>query len=195
VKRSLIHYLNTRVYAKKKIYSEIGLVAFGGGCIWQHQLGKMKNLLVIRQLPPISSDLLPAQCAYQGRILIHQVLQDRYFIFQELYTRKMARTPFSGSLVEIWQCDEHKVYDNTTDEFRYRGSQRVGKNGKYQFTTIHPIPYPIDAAGTLYRPAHIHMRISGEGQQDLNHADIFSKMIHISKGTPRLNLLRQLTGF
>jgi protocatechuate 3,4-dioxygenase beta subunit len=90
----------------------------------------------------------------------------------------MARRHFQVVSWKYGNVMSIKFYDNTTDEFRYRGSQRVGKNGKYQFTTIHPIPYPIDAAGTLYRPAHIHMRISGEGQQDLNHADIFSKMIH-----------------
>jgi protocatechuate 3,4-dioxygenase beta subunit len=77
-----------------------------------------------------------------------------------------SKTVFPDCLVEIWQCDEHKVYDNTTDDFRYRGSQRVGKSGKYHFITTHPVPYPISGDG-IYRPAHIHMRISGEGQQDL----------------------------
>ena len=95
--------------------------------------------------------------------------------------REDGKTPFANSLVEIWQCDEHKVYDNTSDEFRYRGSQRVGKNGKYHFITVHPIPYPIDAAGELYRPAHIHMRVSGEGQQDLITQIYFKNDPHLER--------------
>ena len=54
-----------------------------------------------------------------------------------------GKTPFPNCLVEIWQCDEHKVYDNITDDFRYRGSQRVGKTGSYHFTTTNPVPYSI----------------------------------------------------
>lgn len=78
-----------------------------------------------------------------------------------------GKTPFANGLVEIWQCDEHKVYDNTSDDFRYRGSQKVDKNGRYHFITTHPVPYPITENSTIFRPAHIHLRVSGEGQQDL----------------------------
>jgi protocatechuate 3,4-dioxygenase beta subunit len=92
-----------------------------------------------------------------------------------------GKTPFTNCLIEIWQCDEHKVYDNTTDDFRYRGSQRVGKNGKYHFITTHPLPYPLTAGSDRYRPAHIHMRISGEGQQDLITQIYFNDDPHIEK--------------
>jgi catechol 1,2-dioxygenase len=78
-----------------------------------------------------------------------------------------GKTPFPNCLVEIWQADDHKGYDNTTDDFGYRGSQRAGKNGKYHFITALPKPYSLGQGSTTYRPAHIHMRISGEGQQDL----------------------------
>lgn len=91
-----------------------------------------------------------------------------------------GNTTFPDCLVEIWQCDEHKVYDNTSDDFRYRGSQRVGKNGRYHFITTHPLPYPISSDG-IYRPAHIHMRISGEGQQDLITQIYFKGDPHIEK--------------
>ncbi len=91
-----------------------------------------------------------------------------------------GKTPFPNCLVEIWQCDEHKVYDNTTDDYRYRGSQRVGKDGRYHFMTTTPLPYPINSAG-VYRPAHIHMRLSGEGQQDLITQIYFKDDPHIEK--------------
>ena len=70
-----------------------------------------------------------------------------------------------GALVEIWHCDETGTYDNTSDNYVYRASAKTAADGKYQFKTIMPVPY---AAGqTLTRPAHIHMRISANGVQDL----------------------------
>jgi catechol 1,2-dioxygenase len=89
------------------------------------------------------------------------------FHFSGTIFKEDGKTPFSNCLVEIWQCDEHKVYDNTTDDFRYRASQRMGKDGKYHFISTHPVPYPLFPGSPDYRPAHIHMRISGDGQQDL----------------------------
>ena len=70
-----------------------------------------------------------------------------------------------GALVEIWHCDETGTYDNTSDNYVYRASAKTSADGKYNFNTIMPVPY---AAGqTLIRPAHIHMRISASGVQDL----------------------------
>ena len=81
--------------------------------------------------------------------------------------KENGKTPFPNAMVEIWQADDQKGYDNTTDDFGYRGSQRVGKNGKYHFITSLPKPYALSPDSPIYRPAHIHMRISGDGQQDL----------------------------
>jgi protocatechuate 3,4-dioxygenase beta subunit len=71
-----------------------------------------------------------------------------------------------NALVEIWHCDETGTYDNTSDNYVYRASAKTPADGKYHFKTILPVPY---AAGqTTIRPAHIHMRISGNNQtQDL----------------------------
>jgi catechol 1,2-dioxygenase len=76
-------------------------------------------------------------------------------------------TPFGNCLVEIWQCNEHQVYDNTSDDYGYRGAQKTDAKGKYRFITTHPVSYKISEQSGIYRPAHIHMRISGAGQQDL----------------------------
>ena len=68
-------------------------------------------------------------------------------------------------MVEIWHCNEDGVYDNTSDNYVYRASAKTAADGKYHFKTIMPVPY---AAGqTVIRPAHIHMRISAKGVQDL----------------------------
>ena len=78
-----------------------------------------------------------------------------------------GKTPMNNCLIEVWQCKEDGLYDNVSDDYLYRGSQRVGEDGKYYFITTIPIPYPTDENPSIFRPAHIHMRISAEGHQDL----------------------------
>lgn len=71
-----------------------------------------------------------------------------------------------GALVEIWHCNENGEYDNTSDDYVYRASFKTAADGNYHFKSIYPVPYAVSA--TLTRPAHIHMRISGDAQtQDL----------------------------
>lgn len=79
---------------------------------------------------------------------------------------KDGKSPVNGALVEIWHCNENGVYDNTSDDYIYRASFETAADGKYNFRTILPVSYA--ASATDIRPAHIHMRISGNmGTQDL----------------------------
>ncbi len=79
-----------------------------------------------------------------------------------------GKTPLNNVLVEIWQCDENEHYDNTSDNYLFRGAIKTGKNGKYAFKTIVPVPYKADPNDEAsWRPAHIHMRVSVAEQQDL----------------------------
>ncbi len=89
---------------------------------------------------------------------------------------KDGKTPLSNVLVEIWHCDENEVYDNASDEYRYRGSAQTGKDGRYSFKTIIPVPYK---DGDDWRPAHIHMRISSADHQDLITQIYFKGQPHI----------------
>ena len=92
---------------------------------------------------------------------------------------KDGKTPVKNALVEIWHCNEEGVYDNTSDEYVYRSSWKTGDDGKYHFKTILPVPYK--AGPTLTRPAHIHMRISGTGLQDLVTQIYFKGDKHIAE--------------
>lgn len=78
---------------------------------------------------------------------------------------KDGKTPVKDALVEIWHCDETGTYDNTSDDYVYRASAKTGGDGKYHFKSIYPVPYAVSAQ--LTRPAHIHMRVSAGGVQDL----------------------------
>jgi len=85
----------------------------------------------------------------------------------------------NGALVEIWHCNEDGIYDNTSDDYVYRSSFKTGADGKYNFRTIYPVPYAVNA--TLTRPAHIHMRISANGVQDLVTQVYFKGDKHITE--------------
>ncbi|TBW27175.1 catechol 1,2-dioxygenase [Gramella sp. KN1008] len=101
---------------------------------------------------PMRSDLIPP--GVHGTIA-H--LTGRIF-------RDDGSTALAGVLVEAWQCDADRVYDNTSDEFRFRGAVKTQSDGYYSFNTILPPPYN---TGSGWRPAHIHMRISNPEHQDL----------------------------
>ena len=82
--------------------------------------------------------------------------------------KEEGKTPINNASVEIWQCDENEHYDNASDSYFFRGAIMTGKNGKYDFKTIVPVPYKADPNDeSSWRPAHIHMRVSVVDQQDL----------------------------
>ncbi len=76
-----------------------------------------------------------------------------------------GQTPLSNVLIEAWQCDENEYYDNTSDDYLFRGAVKTTREGKYSFETIVPVPYK--ASATSWRPAHIHLRVSSPNHQDL----------------------------
>jgi protocatechuate 3,4-dioxygenase beta subunit len=91
-----------------------------------------------------------------------------------------CKTPYKKAKVELWHCSNDGVYDNSSDEFRYRGTVYCDENGKYSFKTILPPPYD---AGGFMRPAHFHMMVTAAGYQSLVTQLYFSGDKHISKDT------------
>ena len=75
-----------------------------------------------------------------------------------------CKTPYKNAKVELWHCDNKAQYDNTSDEFRFRGTTFSDDNGNYSFNTIVPVPY---GSGNDMRPAHFHLMITAEGYQPL----------------------------
>ena len=74
-------------------------------------------------------------------------------------------TPYKNAKVELWHCANNGLYDNDTNEYRYRGTLFTDDGGRYVFNTILPVPY--NAAGGPYRPAHFHLMITAEGYTPL----------------------------
>ncbi len=78
-----------------------------------------------------------------------------------------GKKPVPGCNVEIWQCEPDGFYDNLSAAFNYRGHTKTDNRGRYHFITMQPPPEPTDETRKVYRPAHIHFRITAPKQQDL----------------------------
>ena len=78
---------------------------------------------------------------------------------------KDCTTPYKNAKIELWRCSADEIYDNDSDEYRYRGTTHCDENGKYRFQTQMPVPYDV-GNGTI-RPAHFHMMVSAPGYQSL----------------------------
>ncbi len=87
-------------------------------------------------------------------------------------------TPLENALVEIWHCNTEGEYDNDTADYLHRGLQTTSKTGEYSFNTILPGKY---LNGKLYRPAHIHFRITSPTSNELVSQLYFMGDPHITK--------------
>lgn len=88
--------------------------------------------------------------------------------------------PLAGT-VELWQADADGYYSQFAPdipEWNLRGTFTTGPDGAFRIRTIQPAPYQIptdgasgkliDAAGWhAWRPAHLHVRISAAGHEEL----------------------------
>jgi protocatechuate 3,4-dioxygenase beta subunit len=92
---------------------------------------------------------------------------------------KDCSTPYKKAKIELWHCDGKGVYDNSSDQYRYRGTSFSDENGNYSFKTILPVPYEI--GGGNFRPAHFHLMISAGGYQSLVTQLYFTGDIYVPK--------------
>jgi protocatechuate 3,4-dioxygenase beta subunit len=70
--------------------------------------------------------------------------------------------PLAGATVDVWQADAEGAYD--TGGFELRGVLESADDGGYEVFTIVPGHY---LNGAQYRPAHIHVKVSAPGHQQL----------------------------
>jgi catechol 1,2-dioxygenase len=87
-------------------------------------------------------------------------------------------TPLKNALVEIWHCNTKGEYDNESKNFNQRGALITSTEGEYSFLTILPGKY---MNGKLYRPAHIHYRVTEKNSKELISQIYFRGDPHIEK--------------
>jgi len=87
-------------------------------------------------------------------------------------------TPLKNAMIEIWHCNADGVYDNDSDAYNQRARFITDADGVYSFLTILPGKYK---NGKLFRPAHIHYRVSEKNSKELISQIYFKGDPHIDK--------------
>ncbi|MBX7242733.1 MAG: hypothetical protein K1X92_13405 [Bacteroidia bacterium] len=118
-----------------------------------------------RPKAPVRADL-----TYEGLAGTRIVLKGKVY-------KSDCITILKGALVEIWHCNTDGEYDNDSDEFRQRASLYTNEEGEYAFTTILPGKY---LNGELYRPSHIHYRVTAKNSKELISQIYFKGDPHIT---------------
>jgi protocatechuate 3,4-dioxygenase beta subunit len=86
----------------------------------------------------------------------------------------LSGKPIEGAVIDVWHTAPNGLYeqqDPDQPEMNLRGTFTTGKDGKYDFYCLRPVPYPIPNDGPAgiilqaldrhpMRPAHIHFLVS-----------------------------------
>ncbi len=99
----------------------------------------------------------PGQSAIGPRMIVHGRVLD-----------ENAR-PVPGTLIECWQANAGGRYRHKADTYlaaidpNFGGCGRTltDQDGRYQFRTVRPGPYPWPNGPNTWRPAHIHFSVFG----------------------------------
>ena len=95
--------------------------------------------------------------------------------------RNRQGEPIAGAEVDVWQSDDDGLYDVQRPGLQAaqgRGVLTTDAEGRFWFTTVVPVPYPIPTDGPVgrlldaarrppWRPAHLHVRIVAAGHDTL----------------------------
>lgn len=80
-----------------------------------------------------------------------------------------------NALVEIWNANDEGQYD-TSNQYLFRGQYKTTADGGYRFRSIIPGKY---LNGAIYRPSHLHFRITAPDHQELVSQIYFKDDSHI----------------
>jgi catechol 1,2-dioxygenase len=79
-----------------------------------------------------------------------------------------SRRPLNAVTIDIWQANAEGHYDNENPQhpppphsFKNRVRLVTDEHGRYEFETVHPGPYKMDAS--TWRSPHVHYRVQREG--------------------------------
>jgi catechol 1,2-dioxygenase len=164
--------MDRKKFLKSSVLTAFAMTAFG--CVTKGEDGEYKgdcdttnDILgpFYRPDAPVRSDL-----TFEGLKGTRIVLKGKVFKSSD------CSTILKNALVEIWHCDTEGEYDNDTKEFKHRARLFTNDQGEYSFTTILPGKY---LNGDLYRPSHIHYRVTERSSRELVSQIYFKGDPHI----------------
>jgi protocatechuate 3,4-dioxygenase beta subunit len=89
--------------------------------------------------------------------------------------------PLAGAELDVWQNASNRLYavqDPNQHPHNLRGRFHTGADGRFEFHTIRPVPYPVPDDGPVgrllqatgrhpWRAAHVHLLVSAPGHRSL----------------------------
>jgi protocatechuate 3,4-dioxygenase, beta subunit len=111
---------------------------------------------------PCGSCRLPSTISWQGTIAPPSEAGDRLVISGTVYEPDGV-TPAPATTIFVYHTDASGHYNSPDDALNPRlyGWVRTGTDGRYEFRTIRPGPYP-----QVTTPAHIHVHVFGPGRPE-----------------------------
>ncbi len=93
----------------------------------------------------------------------------------------LAGRALPGAVVDVWQNASNRLYavqDPGQEPDNLRGRFVATDDGRFEFRTIRPVPYPVPDDGPVgrllkatgrhpWRPAHVHLMVSSPGHRTL----------------------------
>ncbi len=102
-----------------------------------------------------------------------------------------GKTPAPGITVYVYHTDAEGYYRkgaNSSDNPRIKGTMITNSEGKYEFRTIKPAPYPGGGAA-----AHIHYVLSGKGYSEQRDEVMFEGDPYLTPRVRSASSVRPLT--
>jgi protocatechuate 3,4-dioxygenase beta subunit len=145
--------------------------------IFKSNLPDMKNLLYILLFVPLAlfgqenlncevttADIL-GPYFLAGAPITQSIVDEDYegdLLFLSGNLMNNCEIPISNAIIDLWQTDENGEYDY--DGYSYRGKILTDVEGNYSLETIIPGKY---MNGSGFRPAHIHLKVVVEDNDEL----------------------------
>lgn len=165
--------MNRKEFIITSSLTAIGLTAFGS-------IVKMKNGKFKGDCETTNDILGPfyrPNAPFRSDLTQKELVGTRIKLKGKVYKSDCV-SELKDAMVEIWHCNTLGEYDNHSRDFNQRARLKTNNAGEYSFLTILPGKY---LNGKLYRPAHIHFRVTEKNSKELISQIYFKGDPHIDQ--------------
>lgn len=165
--------IDRRFFLKQSARYAVAVTVFQTLQACSNETNKNKILPQCKTTDDILGPFYKANAPFQENITPSESMGNALMIKGQVLSG--CNTPVKDAIVEIWNANEKGEYD-MSPEFKFRGKYQTSETGEYLFKTIIPGKY---LNGNIYRPSHIHFRITAPDHNELISQLYFKDDPHI----------------